>query len=73
MKHQNYIEHQIEILDKLILLEKQNAALLGACRKALMLVDDLMCYVEEIPTPIVTKIPVVGQEIVKAIAQAEGE
>ena len=32
MKHQNYIEHQIEILDKLILLEKQNAALLEALK-----------------------------------------
>ena len=30
MKHQNVIEHQIAILDKLILLEKQNAALLEA-------------------------------------------
>jgi len=62
MKHQNYIEHQIEILDKLILLEKQNAVLLEALKS----VRDW--YHRDEP-----RLAIVIEKVEQALAKVEGE
>ena len=52
-------------------LEGQNKQLLDVTKKGLSLIDVIMAYAENTPTPVLTNAAVIGQEIEKILADIE--